>query len=156
MKIFLEECCTIEKLAARIYRQFAERTHYPENIRQIFLEIAEDEMERARIIDKLIQAPGYGLVTTPGLPDQKVDEKLQLAKALLFNAEHSELSACDALQLALESEARLVEVHANQALIPGSPTLTAFFSALFQCERAHVDTLRACLETCQPEGSLQT
>ena len=155
MRIFLEECYTIEKLAARIYLQFAGRTHYPESIRQIFLEIAEDEMEHARIIDKVIQAPGYGLVTTPGLSDEKIDEELQLAKALLFSAEHSELSACDALQLALESEAKLVEVHANQASIPGSPTLTAFFTALFQCERAHVDTLRACLDTCQPEGSLQ-
>lgn len=145
MRNFLQECYKIEKLAAKTYLQFAERMDYPENIRQIFQEMADDEMEHARIIDMVIQTPGHELVATPGLSAEQVDEKLRLAKALLVSAEHSELSADAALQLALDAEAQLVDVHANQALVPGNPKLSEFFSALSQYDCAHVEKLRACL-----------
>lgn len=146
MRNFLHECYKIEQLAAKTYQQFAERMDYPENIRQIFQEMADDEMEHARIIDMVIQTPGHELVVTPGLSAGQVDEKLRLAKALLVSAEHSDLSADAALQLALDAEAQLVEVHANQSLIPGNPEMTDFFSTLTQYDCEHVDKLRACLD----------
>jgi hypothetical protein len=47
------------------------------------------------------------------MSEEMLDEKLRLAKALLVGAVHSELSADEAVHLALQAEEYLVEVHAN-------------------------------------------
>jgi rubrerythrin len=146
MRKLLLECYRIEQLAAKIYTQFANKVYYPTNVRETFRKMAKEELEHARIIDLVLQTPTHELDAIPWLSEKQVDEKLQFANALLASAAQKELSASDAVKLAIEAEEQLVEVHANQALIPGAPKLAAFFNDLSRYDAAHVDRLRACLD----------
>lgn len=146
MRKLLLECYRIEQLAAKIYTQFSNKPHYPASVRETFSTMAKEELEHARIIDLVLQTPAHELDALPGLSEEQIDEKLRLAKAILVSAEQCEMSAGEAVQLAMEAEEHLVKVHANQSLIPGGPKLAAFFAELSRYDAAHVDKLRACLD----------
>lgn len=146
MRKLLLECYRIELLAAKIYTQFANKRQYPPSVRETFSNMAKEELEHARIIDLVLQTPAQELDAVPRLSAEQIDEKLRLAKAILIGAERCEMSADQAVQLAMEAEEQLVEVHANQALTPGGPRLAAFFADLSRYDAAHVDKLRACIE----------
>ena len=143
---FLNECYKIEKLAAKVYRKFSENLNYPAGIRTTFAKMADEEMEHARIIDLVMQTPEHELKATPYLSQAEVDELLRLVKASLVCAEHSEMGVKEALEFALQVEEQLVQVHANNALLPGDQKLDNFFSSLAQFDRDHVDQLRALID----------
>ena len=143
---FLNECYTIEKLAAQAYRRFSGNLSYPEKVRTTFAKMADEEMEHARIIDMVMQTPEHELKAIPSLGQTEVDELLRLVKASLIFAEQGELSATEALELALQVEEQLVQVHANNALMPVDQNLDNFFSSLAQFDRDHVDQLRSLIE----------
>jgi len=143
----LLECYKIEQLAADVYSKFANKSSYSETVRETFRNMASDELEHARIIDQVMQMPEDELEAFPRMSEEMLDEKLRLAKALLVGAMHSEMSADDALRLALQAEEYLVDVHANQALAPLNAKLEAFFKELSTYDSEHVDTLRAYLDS---------
>jgi rubrerythrin len=146
MRKFLAECYKIEKLAEKVYTQFAGNPSYPKAVSETFKKMAADELEHARVIDMVIQTPDHELDATPGLSKELIDEMLSMTKELLVCAESRELSANEALKLALQVEEQLTQVHANNSLTPGNPRLAAFFADLSQYDRAHIDQLRACIE----------
>ena len=146
MREFLIQCYKIEKLAEKVYTQFAGNPTYSKAVSDTFRKMAADEQEHARIIDMVIQTPEHDLDATPRLSNDQIDEMLRLAKGLLVCAEKSELSSNEAMKLALQIEEHLVQVHANSSLSPGNSKLAAFFADLSQGDSAHVDQLRACID----------
>ena len=152
MRDLLIECYKIEKLAEKVYMQFADNPAYSKAVSETFMEMATEEREHARIIDMFMQTPEHELDATPSLTKDQMDEMLRLAKGLLVCAEKSDLSANEAMKLALQVEEQLVQAHANNALSPGSPKLTAFFADLSQYDRDHIDKLQACIDARQQQS----
>ena len=99
-------------------------------LRETFHLLAADELEHARVIGMVMQTPDRELDATPGLSKELIDEMLSMTKELLACAESRELSANEALKLALQVEEQLTQVHANNSLTPGNPRLAAFFDDL--------------------------
>jgi rubrerythrin len=149
MRDLLIECYKIEKLAEKVYMQFADNPAYSKAVSETFREMATEEREHARIIDMFLQTPEHELDATPSLTKDQVDEMLRLAKGLLVCAENSDLNANEAMKLALQVEEQLVQAHADNALSPGNLKLTAFFAGLSQYDRDHIDKLQACIDTHQ-------
>ena len=147
MRDFLLECYKVEKLAAKVYTKFAGNPSYPKAVCELFQKLAADELEHSRVIDLVMQTPEQELDATPALSTGEVDEMLELANALLAEAERGNLSANEALEFALRIEHHLVQVHANNALEPKSERLGKFFKELAQYDRAHVDQIQACINT---------
>jgi hypothetical protein len=65
--------------------------------------MVKKELEHDRIVNLVLQAPVHEIAAIHGLSAKPVDEKLRLAKALLASAEQSEMSASEAVQLAMEA-----------------------------------------------------
>ena len=143
MREFLAKCYKIEKLAEKVYMQFAGNPTYSKDVSETFAKMAAEELEHARTIEVAMHTLEPGLDATHCLSKDQIDEMLSLVEGLLVSAEKNKLSSNEALKLALQVEEHLVKVHVNNSLLPGNPDLAEFFADLSKSDLAHVDQLKA-------------
>lgn len=146
MQALLNDCRQIEDLAHRIYRRLAERQEFAGEVRGAFRELAADEREHARQLERALQVPQPEQLGLNRIAWAKIDEALQMARKALAEVEAAPCSEEAALRLAITLEENFVKVHLDNAVHFHDPRLADLFGSLGRSDKEHLEVLRSCLQ----------
>jgi hypothetical protein len=113
---FLNTCETIEKTIAKIYRQFVASTPCDEELKAIWIKMAEEEDQHAMDIGFAARLPHEDTFKVKDLTQSRADQLLDLTKKLLNKAKTSKISTETAVDLTLKLEKEFLAVHIASSL----------------------------------------
>ncbi|GAB4169282.1 MAG: hypothetical protein Tsb0017_21230 [Geothermobacteraceae bacterium] len=146
MRGFLNDCRQIELIASRIYRELAARDDFPEEDRQAFSRLADDEEDHALMFETLLELPEGRFETLRRLSGDKAWEELTAAQDIYRRMLELRPNLRQALKLALELERRFVKVHADNSLVFDDPRIPRLLCELARADEEHLATLNARVE----------
>lgn len=142
----LSDCRKIELHACKTYKLLAQNEVYPEKLRQVFLELSNDENSHARSIDLFLQASQDDLKAIPGIAWEKIKEAIELSEKFLRQVQTSTVHEEQALKMSVEMEQVFIKVHVQNALHFNHGKMAKLFQSLEEEDQKHIDKLKACLK----------
>jgi len=152
MKKHIRKCIEIEKLAAKIYQEFAKTSQDDKLLHRLWLHMANDEVEHALQLDFAtrmpIDAAFSGLADSGPDPDDIYADVNRVYQA----AQQGQQDKLEMLTEAVRLENQLRCVHATQALLFKETSLLKTFECLVDSEEQHVAGLELYLERFKEES----
>jgi rubrerythrin len=146
MKTILKTCIEVENRVGEIYRHFMSHPDAGEELREIWGEMADDEMhhaERIRQVGARFERAG---VMACRLNLDSAQQLLDRAVEILIEAHAGRLTLLQAIQISLELEEAFLKVHLGYSKSGNQPDLQTMFKSLAEADREHTCRLKAYLE----------
>jgi rubrerythrin len=146
MKAILQTCVDIEERVGEIYQQLVKHPDANDELREIWQEMADDEMRHAhriRLVSDRLEMAG---VNDCGITEQEVRELLDRAGEILLDAQEGSLSLDEAVYASVELEDSFIKAHLTFAESGGQPDLQTMFKSLAEADREHTQRLKSFLE----------
>lgn len=146
MKAILQTCIDVEERVGEIYQQLAKHADANDELREIWREMADDEMRHAHRIRLVADRLEIAGVTACGLTGQEVQALLDRAGELLLDVQDECLSIDEAIYASVELEDAFLKVHLGHAVSGGHPDLQTMFKFLAEADREHTKRLKSYLD----------
>ena len=145
MKAILQTCIDIEERVGEIYQQLVNHPNANDELREIWQEMADDEMRhahRVRLVSDRFEMAG---VLVCGLNLEGVQELFDRAGEILLDAQEGSLSIDEAIYASVELEDAFLKAHLGFAESGNQPDLQTMFKALAEADREHTVRLKSYL-----------
>jgi rubrerythrin len=142
MKAILQTCIDVEERVGEIYQQLVNHPEANDELREIWQEMADDEMRHAhriRLVSDRFEMAG---VVACGLTREGVQELLDRAGEILLDAQEGSLSVDEAIYASVELEDAFLKTHLGYAESSNQPDLQTMFKALAEADREHTARLK--------------
>jgi rubrerythrin len=139
---FLNTCAEIEETVGAIYRLLADALPEGHELRRIWLEMADDEVDHARQIRFAARLPAREVFQGVNIPLARIEELLQTARAWQRKLTGVRPSISEALALALQLETDFSLVHVELAVEFQEESMRRLFQALANDDGRHAGQLR--------------
>jgi len=146
MKTILQACIDVEERVGEIYQQLINHPDANEELREIWQEMAADEIRHAQRIRQVRERFEASGVLICGLTADGVQELLERAGELLLEAQEGRLSLTEAIYASVELEDTFLKAHLGFAASGNQPDLQTMFKALAEADREHTVRLKAYLD----------
>ena len=146
MKAIMQTCIDVEERVGEIYQQL---THHPdanEELREIWQDMADDEMRHAHRIRTTVERLELAGVTDLGIDDNVVQVLLDRAGEILLDVQEGSLSLDEAVYASVELEDEFLKAHLGLADSGGQPDLQTMFKTLAEADREHTQRLKSYLD----------
>jgi rubrerythrin len=146
MKAILQTCVDIEERVGEIYQQLVKHPDANDELRELWQEMADDEMRhahRVRLVSERLEMAG---VKDCGITEQEVRDLLDRAGEILLDAQEGSLSLDEAVYASVELEDSFIKAHLSFAESGGQPDLQTMFKSLAESDREHTQRLKSFLE----------
>ena len=130
MKAILQTCIDVEERVGEIYQQLVNHTDANQELREIWQEMADDEMRHAQRIREVNDRLESAGVMPCGLSAEGVQELMDRAGELLLDAQEDNLSLQEAIYASVELEDTFLQTHLGFAESGNQPDLQMMFKAL--------------------------
>ena len=145
MKAILKTCVDVEERVGEIYQQLVNHPDANDELREIWQEMADDEMRHAHRIRQVSDRFDMAGVIACGLSREGVQELLDRAGELLLDAQEGSLSIDEAIYASVELEDAFLKTHIGFAESGNQPDLQTMFKALAEADRVHTVRLKSYL-----------
>ena len=142
MNPILQTCLNIESRVGTIYRELTKHPEASDELQDIWLEMAEDELRHAKRIRLVADRLEISGITEVGLSADQAQALLDRANELYGQVAEGSLSLADAIHASVELEDEFLKVHLNYADVGGQPDLQTLFKLLAEEDRQHTLRLR--------------
>jgi rubrerythrin len=145
MKAILQTCIDVEERVGEIYQQLVNHPDINEELRQIWQEMADDEMRHAhriRLVSDRLEMAG---VSECGLTGEEVQALLDRAGEILLDVQEGSLSLDEAIYASVELEDEFIKAHLVFAEAGEQPDLQTMFKSLAEADREHTEKLKSYL-----------
>ncbi|GEM_PF-2374683 len=145
MKAILQSCIDVEERVGEIYQQLVNHPDANDELREIWQEMADDELRHAhriRLVNDLFEIAG---VLECGLNLEEVQELFDRAGEILLDAQEGSLSLDEAIYASVELEDAFLKAHLGFAELGNQPDLQTMFKALAEADREHTVRLKSYL-----------
>ena len=146
MKAVLQTCIDVEERVGEIYQQLVNHPDVNEELREIWLEMADDEMRHAHRIRLTADRLEMAGVTEIGISADEVQALLDRAGEILLDVQEGSLSLDEAIYASVELEDEFIKTHLAFADSGGQPDLQTMFKALAEADREHTVRLKSYLD----------
>lgn len=146
MKEMLQSCIEVEERVAEIYRQLLNHPEADEELREIWHEMADDEVrhaQRIRLVRERFERAG---VITCSLSREGVQKLLDRAAEILLDVQHGRLAVEEAIYATVELEDAFLAAHLGFAASGNQPDLQTMFKSLAEADREHTARLKSYLD----------
>jgi rubrerythrin len=146
MKAVLQTCVDIEERVGEIYQQLVKHPDANDELREIWQEMADDEMRHAhriRLVNDRLEMAG---IDDCGITEEEVRVLLDRAGEILLDAQEGSLSLDEAIYASVELEDAFIKAHLVFAESGGQPDLQTMFKSLAEADREHTQRLKSYLE----------
>ncbi len=145
MKAILQTCIDVEERVGEIYQQLVNHPDANDELREIWQEMADDEMRHAhriRLVNDRFEIAG---VLECSLGREEVQELFDRAGEILLDAQECSLSIDEAIYASVELEDAFLKTHLGYAESGNQPDLQTMFKALAEADREHTIRLKSYL-----------
>lgn len=145
MKAILQTCIDVEERVGEIYQQLVNHPDANDELREIWQEMADDEMRHAhriRLVNDRFEIAG---VMACSLGREEVQELFDRAGEILLDAQEGSLSIDEAIYASVELEDAFLKTHLGYAESGNQPDLQTMFKALAEADREHTVRLKSYL-----------
>ncbi len=145
MKAILQTCIDVEERVGEIYQQLVNHPDANDELREIWQEMADDEMRHAhriRLVSDRFEIAG---VLECGLNLEGVQELFDRAGEILLDVQEGSLSLDEAIYASVELEDAFLKAHLGFAESGNQPDLQTMFKALAEADREHTVRLKSYL-----------
>ncbi len=146
MRAVLQTCVDVEERVGEIYQQLVKHPDANDELREIWQEMADDEMRHAYRIRLVVDRLEIAGITEVNLSNQEVQQLLDRAGELLLDVQEGVLSLDEAIYASVELEDEFLKVHLGFAESGGQPDLQTMFKALAEADREHTVRLKSFLD----------
>jgi len=146
MNPVLETCVKIELRIADIYKGLVDHTEADRELKDIWTEMAEDELRHAKhigLVADRLEIAGIGAVGMSAADVQRLSDR---AAEIYEQLRKNRLSLTDAVYASVELEDEFLKAHLNYADVAGQPDLQTLFKFLAEEDRQHTVRLRKYLD----------
>lgn len=143
MRSYLNDCLKIEQVMGEVYRKLADVRTYSDQLRSIFLRMAEDEEEHAHQLEIAKGVPEEVFFEGTRLEPERLDALLRRAHHLLRLADNPPRSESLMLETAKELEREFVQIHLHNAVKFHDAAMVELFQNLAREDSKHIETLDA-------------
>ncbi len=155
MKAILQTCIDVEERVGEIYQQLVSHPDAGEDLREIWREMAEDEMHHAQRIRLTVDRLEKAGVQEYGISYDEVQALLDRAGEILLDAQEGNLSLDEAVYASVELEDAFMKAHLVFADAGGQPDLQTLFRSLAEADREHTARLNAYLKRMNDGAGLE-
>ena len=145
MKAILQTCIDVEERVGEIYQQLVGHPDANEELREIWQEMADDELRHAhriRLVNDRFEIAG---VVNCNLSREGVQELFDRAGEILLEVQEGSLSIDEAIYASVELEDAFMKTHLGYAESGNQPDLQTMFKALAEADREHTRRLKSYL-----------
>ena len=145
MKAVLQACIDIEERVGEIYQLFVKHPDISDELRDIWQEMADDELRHAhriRLVNDRFEIAG---VVNCNLSREGVQELFDRAGEILLDVQEGNLSIDEAIYASVELEDAFMKAHLGYADSGNQPDLQTMFKALAEADREHTRRLKSYL-----------
>jgi rubrerythrin len=145
MKAILQICVEVEERVGEIYQQLVNHPEADAELREIWQEMADDEVHHAhriRLVGERFETAG---VITCSLSREGVQELSNRANEILQDAQKGKLALDGAISASVELEDAFLAVHLGFAASGNQPDLQTMFKTLAEADREHTMRLKSYL-----------
>ena len=146
MRAILQTCIDIEERVGEIYQLLVNHPDANEELRDIWQEMAADEMRHAHRIRLVSDRFDAGGVIACSLNREGVQELFDRAGEIQLEAQEGALSLDEAIYASVELEDAFLKTHLGFAASGNQPDLQTMFKALAEADREHTARLRSYLD----------
>lgn len=139
--MFLNRCAEVEETLAQIYTALAATQAAEQELKHIWMAMADDEGEHAREILLALRMLKEEILVGEQIPEADVRQLLTRARDLLAKVRQPGLSIQDALRLSLHLEEDFRRVHVLCAVSFADAGMRKVFERLGQADQDHVARL---------------
>lgn len=144
MQAFLNRCAKIEDTLAQIYREMAVSVAADDELKAVWLSLADDEDEHAREIHLAKRLLKGAALNAEGISGDQIERLLARAHELLARVRQATPSTRDALRLSLDLEEGFRQVHVLYAVRFADDSLRRVFERLGKADQKHIAQLADC------------
>ena len=145
MNAIMRTCIDIEERVGEIYQQFGKLPDADDELREIWQEMADDELRHAHRIRLTVDRLEMAGVADPGVSGDEILRLLDRAGEILLNAQEGKLSVEDAIYASVELEDEFMQAHLRFAEVSDQPDLQMMFKSLAEADREHTARLKSYL-----------
>ena len=146
MKAVLQTCIDVEERVGEIYQQLVKHPDANEELREIWQEMADDEMRHAHRIRLTVDRLEIAGIKEFGINVDEVQALLDRAGEILLDVQEGALSLDEAIYASVELEDEFMKAHLTFADSGGQPDLQTLFKTLAEADREHTARLKAYLD----------
>lgn len=146
MNSVLQTCVEIEKRVAAIYGQLVEHPEATDELKDIWREMAEDELRHARRIRLVADRLDLAGVTDVGVSPDQVQALFDRATEIYDVVIAGDLSVTDAVYVSVELEDEFLKAHLNYGDVGNQPDLQTLFKFLAEEDLQHTARLKKYLD----------
>lgn len=147
MKLLLSSCSQIEANIGRIYRCFAENVECADDLKNIWIKLAEDEDRHAQEIEFFSRLNLDETIAIENLSKVRADQYLLRVKTILEGIKISNIKEDEALRISQKLESDLLEVHVNLSVDVLDKKTAEMFACIVQNEKEHLAEFNMYLES---------
>lgn len=141
MRQFLNRCAEVEETIAQIYTELAATVRAEQELKNIWLAMADDEGEHAREIRMAVRMLKEDILLDEQVADAEIRQLLAQARDLLAKVRQSDLVVKEALRLSLHLEEDFRRVHLLCAVRFADEGIRRVFELLGRADQEHVARL---------------
>ncbi len=142
MNPVLQTCVNIEARVGDIYLELVKHPAANDELKDIWLEMAQDEVRHARRIRLVADRLEIAGLSHVGLPAEQMQALLERANEIYEQVVGGDFSLDDAVYASVELEDEFLKAHLNYADIGGQPDLQTLFKFLAEEDRQHTVRLK--------------
>ena len=146
MKAVLQTCIDVEERVGEIYQQLVKHPDANEELREIWQEMADDEMRHAHRIRLTVDRLEIAGIKEFGINVDEVQALLDRAGEILLDVQEGALSLDEAIYASVELEDEFMKAHLTFADSGGQPDLQTLFKTLAEADRKHTARLKSYLD----------
>lgn len=146
MRAILQTCIEVEERVGEIYQQLVAHPHANEELREIWQEMADDELRHAHRIRLTADRLEMAGMTDVGITGSEVQSLLDRAGEILVDVQEGSLSIDEAIYASVELEDEFMKAHLVFADSGGQPDLQMMFKTLAEADREHTERLKSYLD----------
>lgn len=150
MKNYLDGCQRIEQAMAAVYRKLAGVESYSDKLRIIFAQMARDEDDHARQLERAKSVPEEVFTRNKRFDQRKLDELLHQAQLLLRLAAEPDPSESLMLETAKDLEMEFIKIHLRNAVSLRDESVGEMFREMAREDQEHFETLDSYYEDAEP------
>lgn len=139
---FLNTCSTIEKTIAHIYRQFTESVPCDEELKAIWIKMAEEEDQHAADINFAARLPQESTFKVKDLTQARVNQLLELTEKALKKSKEIKISTEAAVNITLKLEKEFLAVHIASSVEFEQANMRQMFQLIVKSEEEHYREIR--------------
>jgi len=139
---FFNSCIELEKTVSGIYTNLANIVDCDQELRKLWLNMAEEEYQHATQIELASRLP-KGTFIGIKITQETIDDLLDKALLVHKRTQSPGLSVTDSLRLSIKLETDFQAIHVASAAEFSSPSLSKLFLSLAKGDKVHTEALEA-------------